>query len=124
MSFEFGQPGFLVLMGLLPVWWWWVRPKGLAGLLIARGEPAEALALRGWRARTLEALPSAMRLTALGFLVLALCQPRIVRILEEPFTEGVGVVFAIDLSTSMWQVADPAQRRHSPLLDPQKHTFQ
>ena len=43
MSFEFGQPSFLALLGLLPVWWWWVRPKGLAGLLIARGEPAEAL---------------------------------------------------------------------------------
>lgn len=109
MSFEFGQPGFLVLLSLLPVWWWWVRPKGLAGLLIARGEPAEALALLGWRARTLETLPSAMRLTALGFLILALCQPRIVRILEEPLTEGVGVAFAIDLSTSMW-AEDMAER--------------
>lgn len=109
MSFEFGQPGFLVLLSLLPAWWWWVRPKGLAGLLIARGEPAEALALLGWRARTLETLPSAMRLTALGFLILALCQPRIVRILEEPLTEGVGVAFAIDLSTSMW-AEDMAER--------------
>ena len=44
MSFEFGQPSFLALLALLPAWWWWVRPKGLAGLLIARGEPAEALA--------------------------------------------------------------------------------
>ncbi|MEE3137521.1 MAG: VWA domain-containing protein, partial [Gemmatimonadota bacterium] len=109
MSFEFGQPSFLALLSLLPVWWWWVRPKGLAGLLIARGEPAEALALRGWRARTLETLPSAMRLAALGFLVLALCQPRIVRILEEPLTEGVGIAFAIDLSTSMW-AGDMAER--------------
>ncbi len=109
MSFEFGQPSFLALLSLLPVWWWWVRPRGLAGLLIARGEPAEALALRGWKARMLETLPSAMRLTALGFLVLALCQPRIVRTLEEPLTEGVGIAIAIDLSTSMW-AADMAER--------------
>jgi len=109
MSFEFGQPNFLALLSLLPVWWWWVRPKGLAGLLIARGEPAEALALRGWKARMLETLPSAMRLAALGCLVLALCQPRIVRTLEEPLTEGVGIAFAIDLSTSMW-AADMAER--------------
>ena len=109
MSFEFGQPSFLALLALLPAWWWWVRPKGLAGLLIARGEPAEALALRGWKARMLETLPNAMRLAALGFLVLALCQPRIVRTLEEPLTEGVGIAFAIDLSTSMW-AADMAER--------------
>ena len=50
-----------------------------------------------------------MRLAALGFLVLALCQPRIVRILEEPLTEGVGIAFAIDLSTSMW-AGDMAER--------------
>ena len=109
MSFEFGQPSFLALLALLPAWWWWVRPKGLAGLLIARGEPAEALALRGWKARMLETLPNAMRLAALGFLVLTLCQPRIVRTLEEPLTEGVGIAFAIDLSTSMW-AADMAER--------------
>ena len=109
MSFEFGQPSFLALLALLPAWWWWVRPKGLAGLLIARGEPAEALALRGWKARMLETLPNAMRLAALGFLVLALCQPRIVRTLEEPLTEGVGIAIAIDLSTSMW-AADMAER--------------
>ena len=109
MSFEFGQPSFLALLALLPAWWWWVRPKGLAGLLIARGEPAEALALRGWKARMLENLPNAMRLASLGFLVLALCQPRIVRTLEEPLTEGVGIAFAIDLSTSMW-AADMAER--------------
>ena len=109
MSFEFGQPSFLALLALLPAWWWWVRPKGLAGLLIARGEPAEALALRGWKARMLETSPNAMRLAALGFLVLALCQPRIVRTLEEPLTEGVGIAFAIDLSTSMW-AADMAER--------------
>ena len=109
MSFEFGQPSFLALLALLPAWWWWVRPKGLAGLLIARGEPAEALALRGWKARMLETLPNAMRLAALGFLVLELCQPRLVRTLEEPLTEGVGIAFAIDLSTSMW-AADMAER--------------
>ena len=109
MSFEFGQPSFLALLALLPAWWWWVRPKGLAGLLIARGEPAEALALRGWKARMLETLPSARRLAALGGLVLALWQPRIVRTLEEPLTEGVGIAFAIDLSTSMW-AADMAER--------------
>jgi Ca-activated chloride channel family protein len=50
-----------------------------------------------------------MRLAALTCLVLVLSQPRIVRVIEESITEGVGVAFAIDLSSSMW-AQDMAER--------------
>ena len=109
MSIELGRPGSLALLALLPVWWLWVRPSGLAGLLVPRGQDSESLAIGGWRGRTIELLPHAMRLAALACLVLVLSQPRIVRVIEEPITEGVGVAFAIDLSSSMW-AQDMAER--------------
>lgn len=109
MSIELGRPGSLALLALLPVWWLWVRPIGLTGLLVPRGQDAEFLSLGGWRGRAIELLPFAMRLGALLCLVLVLSQPRIVRVIEEPITEGVGVAFAIDLSSSMW-AQDMAER--------------
>ena len=109
MSLELGRPGSLALLALLPVWWLWVRPMGLAGLLVPRGQDAQSLSLGGWRGRTIELLPRAMRLAALTCLVLVLSQPRVVRVVEEPVTEGVGVAFAIDLSSSMW-AQDMAER--------------
>ena len=109
MSIELGRPGSLALLALLPVWWLWVRPMGLTGLLVPRGQDAESLSLGGWRGRAIELLPFAMRLAALLCLVLVLSQPRIVRVIEEPITEGVGVAFAIDLSSSMW-AQDMAER--------------
>ena len=109
VSIELGRPGSLALLALLPVWWLWVRPMGLAGLLVPRGQDAESLALGGWRGRGIELLPLLMRSTALVCLVLVLSQPRIIRVIEEPITEGVGVAFAIDLSSSMW-AQDMAER--------------
>lgn len=109
MSIEFGRPGSLALLALLPVWWLWVRPMGLTGLLVPRGQDAQSLALEGWWGRGIELLPHLMRVTALTCLILVLSQPRIIRVIEEPITEGVGVAFAIDLSSSMW-AQDMAER--------------
>ena len=109
MSIELGRPGSLALLALLPVWWLWVRPMGLTGLLVPRGQDAESLSLGGWRGRAIELLPFAMRLAALLCLVLVLSQPRIVRVIEEPISEGVGVAFAIVLSSLMW-APDMAER--------------
>ena len=109
MSIELGRPGSLALLALLPVWWLWARPMGLAGLLVPCGQDAEALTGGGWRGRGVELLPHVMRLAALTCLVLVLSQPRIVRVIEESITEGVGVAFAIDLSSSMW-AQDMAER--------------
>jgi Ca-activated chloride channel family protein len=121
MSIELGRPGSLALLALLPIWWLWVRPMGLAGLLVPRGQDVEALALGGWRGRAIEWLPLAMRMAALVCLVLVLSQPRIVRVIEEPITEGVGVAFAIDLSSSMW-AQDMAE--HTTRLEVAKATVQ
>jgi Ca-activated chloride channel family protein len=62
-----------------------------------------------------------MRAAAVGLLVVALAGPQLVRIYQEPVTEGVGIALAIDLSTSMWaeDMADQATR-----LDVAKETLQ
>ena len=109
MSIELGRPGALALLALLPVWWVWVRPDGAGRTARATGQDAESLALGGWRGRSIELLPHVMRVAALTCLLLVLSQPRIVRVVEEPITEGVGVAFAIDLSSSMW-AQDMAER--------------
>jgi Ca-activated chloride channel family protein len=109
MSLAMGHPSFLALLIVLPIWWWWLRPGPLAGLHVARGAAAAPLALQGWRGRVIEGLPQAMRVAALACLILVLSQPRLVRVIEEPITQGVGVAFAIDLSSSMW-AQDMAER--------------
>jgi Ca-activated chloride channel family protein len=54
-------------------------------------------------------------------LALALAQPQLVRTYQEPVTEGVGIVLAVDLSTSMW-AEDMADR--TTRLDVAKETLQ
>ena len=102
MSLEIARSGWLSLLVFVPLWWWWVRPGKTSGLLVAKVEADGAVSLARWRGRALEALPQALRATAMACLILVLCQPRLVRVFEEQITEGVGITFAIDLSTSMW----------------------
>jgi len=101
MSFDLGRPAWMLLLLLLPVWYWWIRPGGRWGMLVGRGEEARALSLAGWLARTLEALPLLLRGAGVACLIVFLAEPRIIRTYEEPVTEGVAIAFAIDLSTSM-----------------------
>jgi Ca-activated chloride channel family protein len=90
-----------VLLSVLPLWWWWARPEDSRGLLIARGEEAGAVALRSWLGALIEAVPRALRGGAIACVILALCHPQWVRTYEERVNKGVGIVYAIDLSSSM-----------------------
>ncbi len=76
---------------------------------MARGEEAGPVSLRRWLAGMVEGLPKLLRTAALTCLVVALARPQLVNTFEEPVTEGVGIAFAIDLSTSMW-AEDMAER--------------
>ncbi len=102
MSYELGRPGWLFLLAVIPVWWWWVRPGMTSGLLVARAGDGRSEFMSAWKAWAIEALPRGLRAVALACLIVALAQPRLVRIYEEPATEGAGIAIAIDLSTSMW----------------------
>jgi Ca-activated chloride channel family protein len=94
-------PQWLWLLALLPVLAWWLRPRRVSGLSLAETDggpgrsPSPLLAL-------LDLTPLTLRLLALACVVVALSDPQVVEVREEPRVEGVGIALALDLSTSMW----------------------
>ena len=99
MSIAFGVPAWLATLVALPVLFWWLRPRSNEGFLLARtGPPGEAAG----RFDLLSLLPLIGRTVGVGCLVVALAAPQLVRVVEEPAVEGVGIAIAMDLSTSMW----------------------
>lgn len=118
MTFGFGAPQWLALLALLPLVWVLVAPRRADGLIVATADEGRSLEpprVRG----LLDPAPTLLRTLAAAALISALAEPRLVRTLEEPITEGVGIAFAIDLSTSMWAL-DMAQG--SSRLDVAKST--
>ena len=99
MTFDLAAPGWLwILAGLLPLAVW-LLPGRLPGLVMA---DAHRSVSAGWAFRTVTLIPLGLRILALASVVVALAQPQVVRIFEEPRVEGVGIALALDLSTSMW----------------------
>jgi Ca-activated chloride channel family protein len=121
VTFELARPGWLLLLAVLPLWLWWVRPPKTWGFMVARTVEAEGSALRRSLGSLIEAAPYVLRGTSVACLVVALAQPQLVRTYQEPVTEGVGIVLAVDLSTSMW-AEDMADR--TTRLDVAKETLQ
>ena len=101
MSFAFAQPGWLILLTSIPVWVWWVTPKGSGAMLVARGTEAKRVSMRAWMGRSLELAPRLLRGLGVTAVILALAQPQLIETFEEPVAEGVAIAIAIDLSTSM-----------------------
>jgi len=101
MNVELARPAYLLLLGLIPVWLWWTRPRPERSLLTAHGEAVASVALPGLLGTVIEAAPALIRAAAFACLVLALGQPQSVRSYRESVNDGVGIVFALDLSTSM-----------------------
>ncbi|HSH76794.1 MAG TPA: VWA domain-containing protein [Longimicrobiales bacterium] len=102
MSADLARPAWLLLLLLLPAWWFWVLPRGRWGLLVPRSQEAEPVSLARWLGATVEGAPRLLRATAVASLVVALAEPRLIRTYQEEVSEGVAVALAIDLSTSMW----------------------
>jgi len=101
VSIELARPIWLVLLGIVPLWWWWVRPRNTWALVIAHGEASSAVALQQWLGTMIEAAPRSLRVGAIICLILALCHPQWVRTYQDRVNDGLGIAFAIDLSTSM-----------------------
>lgn len=100
MNIQLARPEWLVLLALVPLWLWRVRPRRTSGLLFAS---AGSVRLRGGRLwAAVDALPRALRAAALACLIAALAHPRLMTAREEPVEGGTGTVVAVDLSTSMW----------------------
>lgn len=95
---QFHSPWALLLLLVLPLWWWW-RRHGRAHAIVFSRVPLLAKgrqAGRGW-ARLLIAL----RVLALVGLVVALARPRAAGRNQQSNSEGINIVVAFDISSSM-----------------------
>jgi Ca-activated chloride channel family protein len=97
-AFEFAAPWALLLLLALPVWWWRLRARAAATILHARAVPLLRGARRGGAVPVLLVL---LRSLALIGMIVALARPRTGRGLEDVSREGIDIVVALDISSSM-----------------------
>ena len=96
--FELFTPEALWLLLLLPAWWLWRRLRRKDAIVFSRTPVlARGPHVGGWVPRAIFTL----RNLALAFLVLALSRPRSGAHTETQTSEGINIVLAIDLSSSM-----------------------
>ena len=98
---SFARPWLLLLLALLPLWWW-LRARRLAGLpgvplSDIRSATRAGEGQRLWVAR----LPVWLRSAALAAWVIALAGPRVGAARAEVKSEGISIVLAVDISSSM-----------------------
>jgi len=96
---SFARPLLLLALALLPVWWS-LRARRLArlrGTQMSDVRPAAGAAERLWIAR----LPVTLRSLCVGALIVAAAGPRLGSARTEARSEGISIVLAIDMSTSM-----------------------
>jgi len=96
---SFARPLILGLLTLLPLWWWLRtrRVRRLQGAPLSDVRPADGPIQRLWVAR----LPVALRSACAGAWIIAAAGPRVGGDKAETRTEGISIVLAIDLSSSM-----------------------
>jgi Ca-activated chloride channel family protein len=97
-AIDFASPYVLLLLLLIPIWWIWRRGRRAPAIVFSR---ADVLA-RGRRggAFTRRVL-GALRVLLLAGLIVALARPRSGAHTENVDSEGINIVIAIDLSSSM-----------------------
>jgi Ca-activated chloride channel family protein len=96
--FELYTPQALWVLVLLPVWWLWRRSRRKDAIVFSRTSVlATGPAPGSWIPKAIFLL----RNLALLFLVIALARPRSGAHVETQTSEGINIVIAIDLSSSM-----------------------
>jgi Ca-activated chloride channel homolog len=97
-SIEFASPWWLLLLLLLPLWWLVARRRRPAAIVFSR----VAILARGPHAgRTLARMLALLRNLALACGVVALARPRAGARAETSTSEGINIVIAFDISSSM-----------------------
>ncbi len=93
------RPLLLLLLAALPLWWWWraKRLRRLAGAPMSDVRPAQGPAARLWVAR----LPVSLRSLCLAAWIIAAAGPRVGSARAELRSEGISIVLAVDISSSM-----------------------
>lgn len=98
VRFEFHSPWALIALLALPAWWWW-RRRGHANAIVFSRVPLLASLPRAGRG--LARLLVALRSLVIAGLVLALARPRTAGSVEQSNAEGINIVIAFDISSSM-----------------------
>lgn len=96
---SFARPLLLFALALLPLWWWlrMQRLRRLRGAPLSDIRPATGPTPRLWVAR----LPVTFRSLCFGAWIVGAAGPRIGGAKAELRTEGISIVLAIDVSSSM-----------------------
>jgi Ca-activated chloride channel family protein len=97
-SMELASPAALLLLLLLPAWWWWRRRNEPSSIRFSR---TGVLAAGPRRGRFVRRALFVMRNLVLVALVIALARPRTGARAETVLTEGINIVVAMDISSSM-----------------------
>lgn len=95
---DFGEPLWLLLLLPIAGWLWWRRRRRPAAIIFSRADLLARGPARGrWAARAL----LASRVIALVAATVALARPRAGARVEQVNGDGISIVLAIDLSSSM-----------------------
>ncbi len=95
---QFHSPWILLALLLLPVWWWWRRRRQPPAIVFSRvGLLAQGPRIGVWISRAIVGL----RTVALAGLVVAMARPRMAGRSEQSNSEGINIVIAFDISSSM-----------------------
>jgi Ca-activated chloride channel family protein len=95
---DFGQPWWLALLALPALWLWWRRRRRPDAILFSRVDVlARGPSLGRWAARAL----ILARVIAICGVSLALARPRAGARVEQVSGDGISIILAIDLSSSM-----------------------
>ena len=102
MIFRFEDPLFLLLLGAIPLlaWWYVVRGRTNRGTLTHPDVAGLAHADRR-RGRWLQHLPAGLRGLAITAFIVAFARPQTGVTGENVVTEGIDIVLALDISSSM-----------------------
>jgi Ca-activated chloride channel family protein len=95
---SFARPVFLLLLLLLPLWWWHRARRRRPA---ARFSDLNAIQSVARGRRWLGELPAALRSLALGAWIIAVAGPRSGADAVQVTSEGIAVVLAVDVSSSM-----------------------
>jgi Ca-activated chloride channel family protein len=107
-ALQFASPWWLLLLLLLPVWWLVARRRTPAAIVFSR----VAVLARGPRAgRSLARALAVLRNLALACGIIALARPRSGAHAETSTSEGINIVVAFDISSSMLALDFQPQNR-------------
>src|SRR4051812_5224799 len=105
---QFASPWWLLLLLLLPVWWLIARRRAPAAIVFSR----VSVLARGPRAgRALARFLTVLRNLALASGIIALARPRSGAHAETTTSEGINIVVAFDISSSMLALDFQPQNR-------------